>query len=132
MRRVGAREGVDHVQILVLEEVHDLVAEAAEVRLGDRLVDLAPEDPVVEEGSRRELVLRRAAGVAAGVDDERPARREDALAVADRVHVERRRRGVARDAPLRMKPVGRKIHVTRKFGDRYGSASSDRAGPVPA
>ena len=69
--RVGARVRVDDVEVARVQVLGDLVAEAVEVLLRDRLVDLAPRDPVL--GLRllhEELVLGRAAGVLAGVDDE--------------------------------------------------------------
>ena len=106
VRRVGAGEGVDDVEVLRVEVRDDLLAQPLEVLLGDRLVDGAPPDPLLRAGlADDELVLRRAAGEAAGVDDERPALGEPALAALERVRVEQRRRRVPVDAAARAQPV---------------------------
>ena len=81
--RVGAGERVDDVEVAVAEVRDDLLAQPLEVLLRDLRVDVAPPDPVL--GARLaddELVLRRAAGVLAGVDGERAAFGEPALARA--------------------------------------------------
>src|SRR5207237_2747595 len=87
--RVGACEGVDDVEVVVLEVGDELVAQATELRLLERLVDAPPPDPALRSGlADDELVLRRAAGVAAGVDDERPALGKPALAAEEGVRIE--------------------------------------------
>ena len=87
--RVGAAVRVDHVDVTLLEVGGDLPAQSVEVLLGDLGVHVAPPDPLFRAGlADDELVLRRAAGEAAGVDDERPALGEDALAAVDRRGVE--------------------------------------------
>jgi hypothetical protein len=47
MRRVGAGEGVDDVEILPGQERGDLPSQALEPVLAELLVDLAPPDPVL-------------------------------------------------------------------------------------
>ena len=90
MRGIGAGERVDDVERrLARELVGDLVAQPLEVLLGELLVAVPP-DPVL--GARLaddELVLRRAAGVPAGVDDERAALGDPRFAAPDRMLVER-------------------------------------------
>ena len=72
--RVGARERVDDVEVARREVRRDLLAQAVEALLRELLVDVAPPDAVLGAGlAHDELVLRRAARVAAGVDDERAA-----------------------------------------------------------
>ena len=107
MRRICAGEGVDDVEVLAVEVRDDLLAQALEVLLGDLLVDARPtrcgsSDP---GSSHDELVLRRAAGEAAGVDDERPALGEPALVALERVRVQERRRRVPVDGAARAQPV---------------------------
>ena len=93
VRGVGAREGVDDVDVARAETLGDLVAQPLEGVLRDVGVDVAPPDPIL--GARLaddELVLRRAAGVDAGVHDQRAAFREAPVAVRERVRVELGRR----------------------------------------
>ena len=99
--RVGAAEGVDHVDIAGLEVRDDLRAQTVEVLLRDLGIGLAPPDAVL--GARLpydELVLRRAAGEAAGVHDERPVLGEHSLPAIERRGVELRHRRVAEHASL--------------------------------
>ena len=93
MRGIGAGERVDDVEDRLHVEIRDdLVAEPEEVLLLERLVDVSPPDAVLRAGlAHDELVLRRAARVDAGVDDERPALGEHALLARERVRVEHRR-----------------------------------------
>ena len=86
VRRVGAGERVDDVEV-ALAEVTRRPSRAARSKLLrlERLVDLAPPDAVLGAGlAHDELVLGRAARVLAGVDDERPALGEHALAARER------------------------------------------------
>jgi hypothetical protein len=105
--RVRAGEGVDDVEVVALAQVvADLAAQRLVVLLGERVVDVAPPDPLL--GLRlddRELVLGRAAGEGAGVDDERPAVGDAGLAAQDGVLVEHRRGRVPQDAPGRRDAV---------------------------
>ena len=103
---IGPGEGVDDVELLPVEVGDDLLAQALEVLLGQRLVHAAPPDALLRPRlADDELVLRRAAGEAAGVDDERPALGEHALAPLQRVGVEQRRRRVPVHATDRGQPV---------------------------
>jgi hypothetical protein len=149
VRRVGAGERVDDVDVLVLEVRGDLLAQALEVLLRDRLVDLAPPDAVLGSGfPDDELVLRRPAGVPAGVDDERSALGEPALAAPQRVRVKQRGRRVAVDAAGRAQTVRGQVGALqlRRGGDeslppqigsgilaRFGSEASSvlRVGILP-
>ena len=98
--RIGAAERVDDVDVGLLEARDDLAAQAVEVLLRDLGVDVAPPDAVLGAGlADDELVLRRAAGEAAGVDDEAAGVGEDAFAAVERGRVELRRARVAEDAP---------------------------------
>src|SRR5207244_8618539 len=91
--RVGTGEGVDAVDVLAVEIAHDLLPQAVEPLLRDRLVHLAPPDPILRALlPDEELVLRRAPGVRAGVDDERAALGEHGIASAKRMHVRLRGR----------------------------------------
>ena len=101
VRRVGSGERVHDVQVARLQVRDELVAKALEAGVLDRLVHAAPPDPAL--GARLaddELVPRRAAGVLAGVDDERPALGEARLSARDRCRVEDRGRGPPDDAGL--------------------------------
>jgi hypothetical protein len=89
MRGVGAGERVHDVEVALAEIRGHLVPQALESRLGDLAVDLAPPDPALRAGlPHDELVLRRAPGVSAGVDRERPALGNSALVPRKRVGVE--------------------------------------------
>ena len=104
--RVGAAVRVDHVDVPLLEVGGDLPAQPVEVLLGDLGVHVAPPDPVFRAGlPHDELVLRRAAGEAAGVDDEPAGVREDTFAAVERSRVELRRARVAEDATARPQAV---------------------------
>ena len=97
--RVGAREGVDDIDVLFLQVRDEPLAKAVEALLPDRLVDLAPGDSVL--GGRLahdEAVFRRAARVPARVDDERAALGEAGITASNGVRVEGRRGGVPEDA----------------------------------
>ena len=92
VRRVGARERVDDVEVAPLEVRDDLLAQALEMLLGDLRVDVAPPDAPLRAGlADDELVHRRAARVPARVDDQRPAFGEVGVALHERVLVEQRR-----------------------------------------
>jgi hypothetical protein len=97
---------VDDVDVALLEARGHLAAQPLEVLLGELVVDVAPPDAVL--GLRLaydELVLRRAAGEAAGVDDERPTLGQHGFLPLERVHVEQRRGRVAEHAAGRIDAV---------------------------
>ena len=100
VRRIGARERVDHVDVALAQARGDLLAEALVVLLRDLRVDVAPPDPPLGAGlADHELVLGRAAGVLAGVDDEGAAFGETCLAARKGVLVELRGRRMPEDVP---------------------------------
>ena len=106
VRRVGARERIDDVELLVLEERDDLRAQPLEALLVDRPVDASPVDPVL--GLRLaddELVVRRPARVVSGVDDERAALGELPLAPEQGMEVQLRRARVPGHATGRRQAV---------------------------
>ncbi len=114
VRRVRAREGVDDVDVVLLEVGDDLLPEAFEVLLGDRVVDVPPPDPAGRlRLAHDELVLRRAPGVAARVDDHRPALGEHGLVPGESVRVQHRGRRVPVHAAGDLDPVLREIHAAR-------------------
>ena len=81
---MGADVHVLGVELPVRDVRHEPRAEPVVVRLADLVVDLAPPDLGLAPGlADDELVLRRAAGVLAGTDDERALGRDLALARAD-------------------------------------------------
>ena len=93
MLRIGAGERVDDVEIALAEVRGDLLAQTLEPVLGELRVDVAPPDPVLRARlADDELVLRRAAGVLAGVDRERAAFGQPPLVTLERMRVEHRRR----------------------------------------
>ena len=123
--RVGAAEGVDHVDVARLEVRDDLRAQAVEMLLRDLGVRVAPPDPLLGAGlAHDELVLRRAAGEAAGVDDERPVLGEHRLAPVERGRVELRRRRVAEHASSGAQSVDGEA-VFRPVGDRQRAPPRD-------
>ena len=86
---IGAGERVDDVEVAAAEVLDGLLAQPVEVRLRDLGVDVPPPDPVLGAGlADDELVLRRAAGVLAGVHVERAALGNPPLAALDGVVVE--------------------------------------------
>ena len=96
IRRIGAGVGIDDVQVPLAEVSGHLRVEALEAPGLERLVDLAPPDPLLGAGlAHDELVVRRAARVLAGLDDERATLREDAVASANGL----RDQGRGRDVP---------------------------------
>ncbi len=105
---VGAGEGVDDVQVALGAEVcGHLGPERVVAVLLEHLVHLAPPDAVLRAAlARDELVPGRAAGVPAGVDDERPAVGEHAFVAAQCVGVKDGRRRVPPDRALRLETVG--------------------------
>src|SRR2546430_16487756 len=70
MSGVGAGERIDDVDLVTLLEMRDdLLAQAVELILGERPVDVAPPDPALRGGlADEELVLRRAPRVNARVE----------------------------------------------------------------
>jgi hypothetical protein len=124
MIRMGADVEVLAVDRAVGDVAHETRAEAVVVLLADRLVDLAPPDlRLARRLADDELVLRRAAGVLPGADDERSVRRDDALPVADGMLVELCRREVA----------VRRVEVRRgiaKLGRRHGLLLASARGRV--
>jgi hypothetical protein len=106
VRGVGGGERVHDVDVPRVEVGDDFCAEVLEVLLGQRLVDLAPPDAIFGTGlADDELVLRRAAGEATGVDDERTTLGETALAACERMRVEECGRGLPVDAAFGVEPV---------------------------
>jgi hypothetical protein len=86
---VGAGERVDDVEILAVEVRDDLRAQPVEALLLERLVDRAPPDSALGPGlADDELVLGRAAGEAARVDDEGTALGERRLSPGERMRIE--------------------------------------------
>ena len=74
MSRIRPGERVHDVDVLLVKEGHDFPAQTLEPVFLDRLVHAAPGDALLRAGLLHdELVERRAAGVLAGVDDERAA-----------------------------------------------------------
>ena len=118
MCRIGAREGIDHVQALLRGQVvDDLLPQPVEVRLVERHVRVAPPDPLLGPRlANDELVLRRAAGELSRVDDERPALGEPAVTPAKRVGVELRRGRVAEHLAGRVDLVALEPHLGRRRG----------------
>ena len=109
MRRIRAGEGVDDVDVALAQPQRHLVPQLVEAFFRDLGVDVAPPDARL--GARLaddELVLRRAARVLAGVDDERPAFGEPSLPARERVLVEL---GGRRDA-------SRHAHARRSRAER--------------
>jgi hypothetical protein len=125
VRRVSAGERVDDIQRRRLAKVRGhLLAQPVEVILRQLLVHLAPPDPVL--GRRLaddELVLGRAAGVLAGVHDQRAALAEAPVPARERVLVEQRRRRVEVDPPARVDPVLCEIHAAWQFSSGHGTGS---------
>ena len=104
--RIGAREGVHDVDVVTLEMTEDLVAQTLEAILVEILVDLAPGDPLLAARLPDDvLVVRRAAGVHAGVDDERPALRKLSIPPLQRVHVEKRGGRMGENAARRLQAM---------------------------
>ena len=69
---VGARPGVEDVDVAVVEERDEVLADLRVVLRGDRAVDRTPPDAVLRAGLLDdELVLGGAARVGGGVDDQR-------------------------------------------------------------
>ena len=103
MPRIGARERVDDIEVAAAEVRDGLLAQPIEVLLGDLGVDVAPPDPVLRARlADDELVLRRAAGVLAGVHIERATLGDPPLSALDRVVVEERGRRVPMDGLRRL------------------------------
>ena len=103
---ICAREGVHDVEVAAAEVRDHLLAQAVEVLLGDLGVDVTPPDPLLGAGlADDELVLRRAPGVLAGVDVERAALGDPAVATLDGVVVEERGRRVPVDVAGRLDAV---------------------------
>jgi hypothetical protein len=126
VRRVRTRERVDDVEILSRQELRHLVAEALEVVLGQRVVP-APPDAVLGVGLADDvLVLRRAAREPAGVEDDRTAFGEPAVAARERVRVEQRGRRIAPDAAGRMQSVVGEIDRDRELRRDGDGTSSPR------
>ena len=124
VRRVRAGPRVDHVEHGGGGEVRrDLVAQSFVVIVGELLVDLAPPDAI---GRRRlvdeELVLRRAAGELAGVDDQRAAFCEAPVAARERMLVEQRGGRVSIDGAGGVDPLPGEIHAAGQFSRGHPGA----------
>ena len=125
---VGVRAGevVDDVERLPPGEVGcDLRAKPVEVVLVDRMVDLAPPDPVARAGLvHDELVVRRAAREAPRVHHQRAAVRQAPVTARERARVELSRRRVVNDPTARQDAVP----IEGLFADRcHGAVRSFRS-----
>ncbi len=128
--RIGAREGVDDVDVALAEPQRHLVAEPLEVLLGELAVDVTPPDPPLGTGlADDELVLRGAPRVHARVDDERAAFGKPRLASGERVLVELRGRGVPVDIPAHGDPVLRELVPVGNDRDHEASSYAHVARP---
>ena len=106
VRGIGAGERIDDIDVLLVEVGDDLRTQPLEAVFLDRLVDRSPPEPIFGAGlAHDELVERRAAGVLAGVDDERPALGKLRLAAQQRMAVQQRRGGVPVHAAGRRQAV---------------------------
>jgi hypothetical protein len=106
VRRIGAGERVDDVDVAVAEVSDQLRTEPVEAFFLQRTVHGSPADPLLGTGlTDDEAIVRGPAGVAPGVDDERTALAEARLPTLERVRVQERGRGVPEDAPARVEPV---------------------------
>ena len=91
---------------LVVEEVgQEILKKRVELLSGDRAVVVPPDRALGGGVAHDELVLGRPAGVLAGVDGERPARRDAGLATRQGVLVQLRRRRVPVDGAERFDAV---------------------------
>ena len=113
---IGAGPRVDHVQRVGGAEMRGRPCRAARRNCASASFWLT--SPHQMRSVRRrlvdeELVLGRAAGEVAGVDDERPAFREPPVAARERMRVEQRGRRISIDAAGRVDPVRREIHGGR-------------------
>ena len=100
VRGMGADEAVLGVHRAIGEVGHQPRPEAVVVLEGDRAVDVAPPDlPRRRRLLDDELVLRRAAGVLAGANDERTLGGDDALAGPHGVLVQLGRGEIGSDDP---------------------------------
>ena len=131
MRAVGSRPGVDDVERFGGCEVRrDLVPEQLVVILGELLVDVSPPDAI--GGGRfvdEELVLGRAAGEGAGVDDERAAFGELALAARQRVRVEQCGGRVSIDGAGCVDPLLGEIDAARELSRGHPKAPPSTCRP---
>ena len=117
---IGTGERVDDVHdLLVLEERDDLVAQLLEILLAELVVALPPDPVLGARLTHDELVLRRAARVLAGVDDERPAFGDPAVATLDRVLVEHCGGGAPDDPAGRVEPVDGEIRTPADVHGRH-------------
>src|SRR5439155_20993090 len=101
------------------EKLGDLVAQVLGPVLGELLVAVPPDSVLGAWLADDELVLRRAAGVLAGVDHHRAALAEPRFAAGDRVLVEDGRRRVPDDDSDRVDAVYGEIHPTADVHRRH-------------
>ena len=132
VRRVGAGPGVDDVERVGGAELRrHLVAQAVEVLLGERLVDVAPPDAVLRAALLdEELVLRRAAGELPGVDGERAALGEAPFAALQRMGIEQRGRRVAVDLSGGGDPVLGEVHAAGQLSRGHPERLLEGVGQV--
>src|SRR5262249_30648568 len=118
---IGTRERIDDVQLLAQLEVRDdLVAQPEELLLLERTIDVAPPDSILGAAlAHDELVVWRAPGVRAGVDDERPAFGEHSLPPLERPRVERGGRRISMDGSGRLEAVLHEVDAAAAFGRRH-------------
>ena len=84
MRGIGTGKKVLHVQLASLSMTAEIGQEQIELGGRQRLVIFPPHAILGRRVANDELVLHGATGVGAGIDDKRTARRETALAPANR------------------------------------------------
>ena len=103
---VGAAIEVLDEKLVTLQIGEHALMQAAELRRGNRLIDAAPGNRVVRAGLVDDVLVARAtAGVPAGVDDERAAQANLALAPAHRMLVEERHLQVPVHRPQMTHPL---------------------------
>ena len=120
--RVGARKGVDDVEVGAADVRDHLLAQALEPVLRDLRVDVAPPDPVGRARlAHDELVLGRPTSVRPRVDGERTTFGDRALAALQRVVVEERRRRVPVDLTRGLDPVLAEAAALFGRGRRHGA-----------
>ena len=103
---VRASEGVEDVDVALVEEGGEVGANLRVVGGRDRRVDRSPPDALIAAGLLHdELVFRRASGVGSGVDDQRATVTHHASVGSDRVLVELSGRQVPVGSALRSETV---------------------------
>jgi hypothetical protein len=129
VRRVGARKRVDDVEVAAREVGRHLLAEPVEVVFREGVVPAPPDALFRVRFAHEVLVLGRAAGEAARVEDDRAALCELASSATQCIGVEARRGGVAVDDACGIQPMDAEIDVVRLVldGSYCRSLLSNRA-----